>query len=162
MSESEQGDAPTPKATGNKLVMIVLLTNLLGLGGLGAYLVLTRGEGKAHAAPPPEVGVRVGPLVPMDPLIVNLADEPADEDGPRYLKVTLQLEAASEASKVVVESSVVPIRNRVIVRLTSLTAAQTRGSDSLVALQAELKQLINEILGSPRVRRVFFTEFVVQ
>lgn len=162
MSDSEEPVATPPRSGGNKLVLVVLVVNLLGLGGLGAYLVMTRGQSKARAQPAPETGLRVGPLVEMDPLIVNLADGTNEEGGAQYLKVTLQLEAASEASRAIIETTIVPIRNRVILRLASVTALETRGSENLVKLQGELKRLINEILGSPRVRRVFYTEFVVQ
>jgi flagellar FliL protein len=162
VSDTDETVVPTPKSGGNKMVMVVLLANLLGLGGLGAYLVMTRGESKAHAAPAPAVAPHVGPLVPVEPLIVNLADATTEADGPQYLKVTLQLEATNETSRPLVESALVPIRSRVILRLASLTAAETRGADNLVKLQGELKNLVNETLGSPRVRRVFYTEFVVQ
>lgn len=48
MSESaETADAKKPAASGNKLVMIIGIVNLLAVAGVGAYLVL----GAKHAAP---------------------------------------------------------------------------------------------------------------
>lgn len=104
----------------------------------------------------------MGPIVPMEPLIINIGGVGQAGDESRYLKVTVQFEAANEKSKAEIESALVPIRSRLLVRFASLTLAEVQGSENLLKLQGEVRQIANQLLGSPRVAKVHFTDFVVQ
>ncbi|MBI2895994.1 MAG: flagellar basal body-associated FliL family protein [Deltaproteobacteria bacterium] len=160
MSEAED-DVPI-KTPSNKMMLIILLTNIVGLGAIGAFLGLTRST-PAHSAPAPErPRHHVGPMVPMEPLIINIGGVGESGDDSRYLKVTVQFEAASEVSKTEIETALVPIRSRLLIRFASLTLPEAQGTQNLLKLQGEVKQIVNQLLGSPRVAKVHFTDFVVQ
>jgi flagellar FliL protein len=99
-----------------------------------------------------------GPILSLDSQIMNFVDAEATH----FLKVTVQLEAKNEAAKVKIEEALVPIKSLVLMRLSSLTMAETVGADKKRALLEELRTLINRELGGRKVKHVYFTEFVVQ
>jgi flagellar FliL protein len=178
--------AAPPKKS--KLVIGLVVLNVLALAGVGGYFALAgrghsgaaaesaaaegEGEGEGEAAAgegegeegaekgkaPAHGSSRRGPIVPLDSIITNLVD---DEEL-HFLKVTVQLEAKDEAAKTEIQDALVPVRDRVLLRLSSLTLPQTQGAEKKAALQAELVTMINAELGARRVTHVYFTEFVVQ
>jgi flagellar FliL protein len=164
--ETNVDELPKPRG-GNKLLLILVLVNVLGMAGLGVYLVLFQGKGGAQAqseadeeadADAPEAG-EFGPLVEMDPIIANLNDPQAG----RYVKVTIHLEAKDEETQPLVQAAMVPIRNRLLIYFSNLTAVDTEGSEKKEEIRAHVLELVNEVLGSGnKVRRVFYSEFVVQ
>jgi len=99
-----------------------------------------------------------GPIISLDSQIMNFVDAEATH----FLKVTVQLEAKNEAAKGKIEEALVPIKSLVLMRLSSLTMADTVGADKKRALLEELRTLINRELGGRQVKHVYFTEFVVQ
>lgn len=181
--------APAAAGGKRKLVILIVLLNVLALGGVAAYVVLQGRKGAAHAAPAEAAegegggegegaaaaeggeggegghagGTKAthsrGPLIALDAIITNIVDL----DELRFLKVTVQLQAKDEAAKTAIEDALVPVRDRILLRLSSLTVEDTRGAEKKVALQTELLRLINtELGGGNKVTHVYFTEFVVQ
>jgi flagellar FliL protein len=180
--------AAPPKKS--KLVIGLVVLNVLALAGVGGYFALAgrghagaaaesaaaegegegEGEGEASAGEgeggegaekgkaPSHGSGRRGPIVPLESIITNLVD---DEEL-HFLKVTVQLEAKDESAKTEIQDALVPVRDRVLLRLSSLTLPQTQGAEKKAALQAELVTMINAELGARRVTHVYFTEFVVQ
>lgn len=137
--------------------------NILAVAGLAGYLILSQRAGVAHAsaahhARAEEHRPRFGPMVDLEPLITNLNDPGAE----RYVRTTLRLEVGSEAQKAEVEAAVVPIRDRIIVELSSLRVEDTMGPSHQAAIRERLRRIVNETLGSRLVRRVYFVEMVVQ
>jgi flagellar basal body-associated protein FliL len=159
-------DAPVKSKGGSKLVLIILVLNLLGVGALAAFVVLGQKTGAAHAAEPAEhaepEAEAVGPILPLESLVVNLQGTSETPESSRYLKVTVQLEATSEETKGVVEKSLVPIRSRLLVLFSGLTLPNVVAPGAVASLQTRCKDIVNEVLGARRVKNVFFTEFVVQ
>jgi flagellar basal body-associated protein FliL len=99
-----------------------------------------------------------GPIMALEPIVTNLADQDSD----RYLKVTLQLRVASEGAKSEVETALVPIRSAILMYLSSLTVADISGSDKRKIVQNSLRRIANEAMPASRIKFVYFTEFVVQ
>jgi flagellar protein FliL len=99
-----------------------------------------------------------GPLLPLESMVTNLADPDSD----RYLKVSMQLRITSEAGKLEVESYLVPVRNQILLYLSSLTIADTSGADNKRDIQKKVKRMANEAMPSSRITAVYFTEFVIQ
>lgn len=163
---SDEPEVAPVKASGtSKLVVGILVLNLLGVGGLAAFLVLGQKQGTAHAAerePAAEEVRSVGPILPFEPLVVNLRGTAADPDSARYLKITVQLEVKNDEAKVEVEKSLVPIRSRLLVLFTGLTLEDATRPGAVEQLQERAKQIVNELLGADQVEHVYFTEFVVQ
>ncbi len=156
----EAAEAPPKKS---KLLLIIALVNLLAVGGMGAYLVLFQAPAAAAApaapaAPAPMPATSYGPLVEMTPLVANLNDERIG----RYIRVTLHLEVPDEETKTKVEEAIIPIRNRLVIFFSELTTEQANASGARERIRGELVEAINEVLGAPLVRRVFYTDFVVQ
>jgi flagellar basal body-associated protein FliL len=175
-----KADAP-PGGKANKLVLGLVVFNVLAVAGIGGYLFWqakhppAAAHGNAHAGaahgeenPPAEEGEAEegeegasngrGPILSLESQIMNFADAEATH----FLKVTVQLEAKNEAAKLKIEEAIVPIKSLVLMRLSSLTMAETIGADKKRVLLDELRSLINRELGGPRVKHVYFTEFVVQ
>ncbi len=98
---------------------------------------------------------RLGAILPLDTFLINL-------DGGQYLRAQLQLEFVATS---------VPspfIRNQVVIRdglisLMSRKKAETLGTHKgREAMKSEIKDLINEVLKREEIKRVFFTQFVIQ
>ncbi len=99
-----------------------------------------------------------GPLMALEAMVTNLADPDSD----RYLKVTMQVRITSEAARAEVEASLVPVRNQILLYLSSLTLADTSGADNKREIQKRVKRIANEAMPSSRITQVYFTEFVIQ
>lgn len=99
-----------------------------------------------------------GPLLALEPMVTNMAGEDSD----RYLKVGMQLRLTSEAARAEVEAQLVPVRNQILLYLSSLTIAETTGADNKREIQKKVKRIANESMPSSRITRVYFSEFVIQ
>jgi|GEM_PF-394015 len=98
---------------------------------------------------------RLGAILPLETFLINL-------DGGRYLRAQVQIEFVSTN---------VPapfIRNQVVIRdgLISLMSRKKADEISVVkardVMKSEIRDLINEILKREEVKRVYFTQFVIQ
>jgi flagellar FliL protein len=189
MSEAAAADkAPAPKGGGgNKmLLLIVLVVNVLIAGGL-AYVVISNqksaaaaaaaaakhgaaegegeeggegheaaAEGEGHAA---KGGGKFGPLIEIGTFVANLTSANGQS---RYAKVALHVEAVNEEAKVTLEAAVVPIRSESLLFLSGLSAEQVIGQEKIRQLQEDLQKRLTTLVGKNTVKRVYFSEFVVQ
>ena len=147
----------------NLLLGAVVAINMLGMIALGTYLALlgrasAAAEAPASAPAEPEEPEEVGPLVELESMIVNLAEERGD----RYLKVTLQFELRGPDDAEPVEARLVPVRDAVLSHLSTLHIADVHGEGRMAAVRDHLLTIVNERLGEARVRRLYFTEYLVQ
>ena len=115
-----------------------------------------------EAAPPPPGAALVetpGPVVALDPFVLNLNDE-----GPqsRYLKATFEIELDNEKAKVEFEKGKRAVRDELLRYLSGLTAAQTLGESNKEKIQQAILARVEKQLGPGRARRVFISDFVVQ
>jgi flagellar FliL protein len=184
MSEAAVADkAPVSAGGGNKmLLLIVLVFNVVIAGGL-AYVVISGQKQAAAAAKPAgeahgeegeeghaaaeeeeEEGAghaakgSFGPLVEVGSFVTNLG-APAAKN---YIKVALSVEAVNEEAKVKVESAIVPIRSEALLFLSGITPEQAVGQAQIRALQDELLKRMTALVGKKTIKRVYFSEFVVQ
>jgi flagellar FliL protein len=94
-----------------------------------------------------------------EPFIVNL-NEP---EGSRFLKMVLAVELQDKATIADFTVDERRIRDDILRYLSGLTVAQTLGETGKEAIALELVTRIDKRLGDKqRVKRVFFTQFVVQ
>lgn len=155
----------TPAVTAPKSSKAVLGLLLLNLGGTGfvAFKLLTAhpaaaaASGAPHAAAAAPAGEAMGPIVALDPFVVNL-DEPGTS---RYLKVSLQVEVAPKTEEVLAKSKEL-VRDAVLSHLSGLHLKDTLGTEAKDRLRQDLVAKINKLLGPGKVRRMFFQDFVVQ
>ncbi|MBI3075661.1 MAG: flagellar basal body-associated FliL family protein [Deltaproteobacteria bacterium] len=97
---------------------------------------------------------------PLDTFIVNLADTVAA----RYLKVTMELEVTGgkEAGPEQLKPKVPLMRDAVLLLLTSKTFDEVQSVEGKLKLREEIVSKLNATLPAPMIRRVYFTEFVIQ
>jgi flagellar FliL protein len=113
-------------------------------------------EGDKGKEPGPKIE-KMGPIVDLDPFIVNLAD--AD---PRYLKLTVKLEVESAEAKQEVTERTPQIRDAILILLTSKDSQSLRPAAGKLQLRDEILQRVNPLLATGEAKNAYFTEFVVQ
>jgi len=154
---------PAAPPNRNALIIALVASNMLGLFGLGGYLVYsTRAGAQAPAAAAAETehaaAEEVGPLVEFPSMVVNLHEATSDH----YLKLTFQIELAAEDAAPAAETHMTPYRDAVLMYLTSLTVAQVSGAEGASTVRERLLQLADEAMGPHVVRHLYFTEYLVQ
>jgi flagellar protein FliL len=163
MSEAPKPETPpaaaSPKPKASKPIILLLVLNL-GATGFTTFKVATAKP--AEAAPPPTPAPLtkevVGPVVAMDPFVVNL-DEPGQS---RYLKITFQFEMIEKKGEEVITKNKQVLRDTILSHLSGLKLADTLGVTAKDKLRTDLMTKIEAILGPNQIRRMFFQEFVVQ
>jgi flagellar FliL protein len=160
----------------NVVLIALVAANMVGMLGLGAYLVLGSGGAPAHAeaAGDEEEGDEeegdeeegdeeegeheMGPLVEFESMVVNLRAETTD----RYLKLTFQLELRGEDQLEHVETHMPAFRDAVLMHLTSLTIENVQGAENALHLREQLLAMARQVFGRRSVSHVYFTEYLVQ
>jgi flagellar protein FliL len=163
MSDQEQPaeahPAKPPKSKGGLLTTVLLVANL---GATGAVAFMVKGirsapaHGPAPTAHAPSSGS--GPVATLDPFVVNL-NEPGSS---RYLKATFEVEMSDKAAAGELTKAKRAIRDQVMRYLSNLSVADTLGEARKEKIQAELVARIDKELGGGKVKRMYFTDFVVQ
>jgi len=97
-------------------------------------------------------------MVHLDPFVVNLLDE----EGRRYLKVTIDLSVSSEDVSKEIEDRLAEVRDQIIICLSDKSFKEICDQAGKMHLREEIKRKLNSLLASGQVMKVLFTEFVVQ
>jgi flagellar protein FliL len=166
------------KQDGNKAVLIVTIVNLLITLGIVGALVFTFQEqknaqvgdisledaerdaeevdevlqGKALAA-------TFGRNIPLAQFNINLST--AGNVSPKFARVSIFLEVASEDTEIEIQQKMPQVRNAIIDLFNSKRPSDIAGPEGRNYLREEIKSAINSFLVSGQVRGVFFTNFVV-
>lgn len=156
---------PRKRGVFKKLVIFLVLVIALGAAGAGGWWWHSQRAGAAagadgHAAPAPAHHADQG-ILPLPPFTVNLADSEAA----RYLRADLRLVIDDAAAVKEVEEDAVKVarlRSAILEILSQKTADVLATPDGKQALKTEIAAAATEILGTPQVSDVLFTEFVVQ
>lgn len=162
-----QPEGAEAEAKGGLLKWIIIgavLLVVLGGGGFAGWWFFLRGGGAPQAAKAGEQkpgaggAMMAGPIIPLTPFIVNLADP----GGRRYLKVTVEVELDKKESEAEMKGRVPEIRDQIIVALSAKTFQQVQGAAGKQVLREELTARLNATLKSGKVKNLYFTDFVVQ
>lgn len=97
----------------------------------------------------------LGAIVPFDAFLVNLA-------GGKYIRAQIQVEFETLDVPRRFYTRAVPIRDSIISLLTQTTAENLESLKGKDKLRAEIRSIINTTLRKEEVRRVYFTQFVIQ
>lgn len=97
-------------------------------------------------------------IVPLPSVMVNLADAA----GNRYLKLSMEVEVSAPEAVQEIQSQQARIRDAIIILLSSKTFTELSTAEGKMQLKNEVASRLNQILGTPRVVRIYFTDFVVQ
>ncbi len=150
-----------------KLLVMVIVVIVLGIAGfVGWSQFLKKDAGRAEVEK--QTAERVakakkqesGTVVPLDSFIVNLLDKAGL--GRRYLKVTIELEVKGAQDQLLVDSYKTQLRDTILVLLSGLSFNEVNTIEAKLDLKQSLLSRINQIMGGGIVRRIYFTEFVVQ
>jgi flagellar FliL protein len=153
----------------NKLVIIligVMFALILGMGG-GMFMMWTKlAEVSAHTViPEAEKGAEkakpeaMSKVVTLDTFIVNLADPGAN----RYLRVTMDLEVSgAKAPEEEITRRTSQLRDAILMILPTKRFSDIVSAEGKTALRDELVAVLNGLLTTSKVSRIYFKEFVIQ
>ena len=149
-----------------KVLILVLPALLVGAGG-GYFLGNQSAEQAAMEAEekdPEEIQeikdptALMGPVFKLDPFVVNLVDARSN----RYLKITIQIELDSEDVMPELERRGPQVQDIILALLTSKKPKELQALEGKFRLREELLSRLNALLVNGKVKRVYFTEFVIQ
>jgi len=105
-----------------------------------------------------ELPQSTGNVLPLPQCVVALSD-PA---GKRLLKLGMEVEANADISVELQTIGAARIRDVVITLLSGKSLTEVQSSEGKVLLRSEVAARLNQILGVPKIQRVYFTEFTVE
>ena len=164
MAKKDAADAPDAGGgSKKKLIIIIAAVVLLAIiGGGAAFFLLGDKEDKpdpeAEAAAMAASAKMVGPMVTIDTFIVNILD---DEEN-RYLKAAITLEVDAPTTADEINSRLPQLQDAILLLIGNKSFSELRDMQGKMQLRAELLNRINEILSKGMVKRIYFTDFVVQ
>ncbi len=170
----QEGEAeatlPRGKLFKNKKVKIIALAAggliLLGGGvGVAAYMGWIPLPGISKKSPPPKPAeapasplTTIGPMVKTSALTINLREE----RGKHYVKTSIVLEVGKPEWLEEVKANLPLFTDLVILSLSDKRLEDLRGPQAKENLKKEFLAQMNQALGSPKVTRIYFDEFLFQ
>ena len=157
---AEQAEAGGSK---NKLIIIIVAVVVLLIGvGVGVFMFMGGKEEKIspeqEQAALEKQAKQVGPIVNIDTFIVNIID---DEES-RYLKAAITLEMSSPEAAAEATERMPQIKDAILLLISNKTFGELQDLQGKIQLRAELINKINSVLVNGKVKRIYFTDFVVQ
>lgn len=148
----------------NKLIIIIAAIVVLLIGaGIGTFFFMNSG-GDKPLTPEHEQALlerrakEIGPMVNLESFIVNILDE----GEVRYLKAAITLEADSAEVAAELNQRMPQIKDAILMLIGNKTFADLSDLQGRLQLRAELLNRINSLLLNGKVKRIYFTDFVVQ
>jgi flagellar FliL protein len=169
MSGAAATDTPAGSGGGggggsNKpLLIVVLVFNVLIAAGLGYQVLMGRakpaaGHIEGEEKKPKEPAEHFGPLVEVGSLVANLSGAMSGH----YAKVFLHVEAKDDKAKARIDEALVPIRAEALLYLNGLETKDVEGQAQMRNMAEQLKTKLNALIGKDTIKRVYFSEFVIQ
>jgi len=146
-----------PKKSKLKIIIISVVVLIVGAAGIYGYSMYKNGKKDKDEVKKVE---KVTVICPLKSFVVNLLDKTGV--GKRYLKVTMQLELGKEEDKILIENHNPQLRDTVLLLLSSQTLKEINTMEGKIGLKQALLTRMKQILGDDVIRRIYFTEFVVQ
>jgi flagellar FliL protein len=152
-------EAPQKKASFIKWIIIGAVAILvLAGGGFFGWKTFFNHPKEEAVTEDTATKVELGPTISLDPFIVNLAGT----GGKGYLKVTLELELKDSHLIAEMEKRKPQIRDTIILLLSSMTFDNIATFRGKTKLRNEITSRLNDFVTPDSVKKVYFTEFVVQ
>ena len=161
--DAEEGSEESGGSKKKLIIIIVAVLVLLIGAGVGAFLFLG-GDEEEKISPEEEQAQlekqakEVGPMVNIDAFIVNISD---DQDS-RYLKAAITLEVDGEEASMEITARMPQLKDAILLLIGNKTFGELNDLQGKIQLRAELINKINSILLKGKVKRIYFTDFVVQ
>lgn len=160
----EAAEAPE-EGGGSKKKLIIIIAAVLVLligGGVAAFLLMGGEEEKIspeeEQAELEKQAKQVGPMVNIESFIVNILDD----NESRYLKAAITLEVDSEETSMELTQRMPQIKDAILLLVGNKTFGELSDLQGKIQLRAELINKVNSILLKGKVKRIYFTDFVVQ
>lgn len=112
-------------------------------------------EAKANESPKE---ISVGPMIKLSPLIINLNEK----EGRHFLKVTLVLEAEQAKWVEEIQAKTSQLTNMIIIHLSDKKLVDIHQREAKENLKKELLEKMAKILGSSKVKQIYWEEFIYQ
>ena len=155
----KEGETQPKKESNLKWIIIGMVVLLvLGGGGFFAWKTFLNPEQKDVAEEKTAGMVELGPTFPLDTFIVNLAGT----SGERYLKVTMELELKDSSLTAELEKRKPQVRDTILLLLSSKTFEDVATFKGKTRIRNQITARLNGILIPGSIKKVYFTEFVVQ
>ena len=156
VKDSDKEQVPTKKSK-LKLIIIAIVILFIGVGGIFGYSKINKGKEKKVET---DKADKASIVLPLNSFVVNLMDKRGV--GKRYLKITMELEVNKEEDKLLIENHNAQIRDTVLLLLSSQSLKEINTMEGKLELKQNLLSRMGQILGDGVIRRIYFTEFVVQ
>lgn len=163
IKEEEQEESAAEKDSKKKLpflkwIIMALVIVILGAAGFGGWWYY-----RTHSTEPPEEEVEQTVQVktaiwPIESIIVNLLDN----NGERYLKITIQLEISNEDCVSELDTLKPEIMDGLLDLLSSKRYNEIVGFEGKQRLRDEIAIRLNNYLDKGQITKVYFTEFIIQ
>ncbi len=163
MADEEASEAAPAGGSGKKMMILGMVgVLLLGGGGGAAWFFMggdkEEGEKHAKAAEEEEHSEEPGPVMELEPFLLNLADR----DELRFLKVSIKLELDRPEEKTDYTNKVPAIRDVLLVLLSSKESQILRTTNGKRRMREEIMTRVNGVMNKGKVANVFFTDFIIQ
>lgn len=168
-----EGAEAKPKSKKLLIIIIVLVLVLAIVGAAAAFFLLKpkaedeEADGAAPAATAKAAAAKPKTppqFMPLDPMVVNLADP----GGARYAQIGLTLQIADASTADAIKAFMPAIRNGMLLRISKRSAEELLRPEGKEALANELLELVREQTGMPLARgyspieAVLFASLIVQ
>ncbi len=163
---AKEPDKKTEAGGGSKKKLIIIIAAVVVLligAGIGAFLFMNS-DNEETLTPEEEQAQlerqakEVGPMVNLESFIVNILD-----DGEvRYLKAAITLEVDTPEAAAELTQRMPQIKDATLLLIGNKTFAELSDLQGRLQLRAELLNRINGLLLTGKVKRIYFTDFVVQ
>jgi flagellar FliL protein len=156
-----------PEVSGKKKgmmtwVLVGGLVVLLAGGGFAGWKFFlqkdTSGKEASQAGTPGAPLSKPGPIVTLDPFLVNLTD-PGEA---HFLKVTVNLEVENPLDADEIQLRMAQLRDSLLILLSSKSTEDIRSVEGKFRLRDEIINRTNKLLSGGKAKGAYFTEFVMQ
>lgn len=174
-------DAEVKESPKNKKMLFIIGGAVLAVVVVVALVLVMGGGKKEDKAAKPEAAAEAKPaeggahggggekgkegaagaastIAPLEPFIVNIYDGQEI----RYLKLKVEFELANPSIKGELDAKQAPLRDAILVLLTTKTLKDIQDLQGKNQLREEILSAVGRILAPGKVTRVYFTDFVVQ
>jgi flagellar protein FliL len=167
MAEEQAVDMAAIKKGSSKKMMILGILVVLLLGGVGgaAWWLLGGGHGderrnggREEQAMGDQRELEPGPVMELDPFLLNLADR----DELRFLKVSIKLELDRPEEQTDFNAKIPAIRDSLLVLLSSKESQLLRSVNGKRRVREEIMARVNTVMSRGKITNVYFTDFIIQ
>ncbi len=166
--------APEPSAPAAQkptLFIILSVVNMLIVAAVGALLYtgkkkdaekpsidhVIQGEAEKQHEEAGKEEEYIGQLIPMETFLVNL---PGSRGG-KLTRINMELEVSSSEVQDEIDKRKPQIRDIIIILLSSKNFSQVSSREGKEQLRNEIRDTVNPFLTKGQIKRVYFTEFIL-